>query len=289
MHDIWNPWHGCVKISEGCAHCYMYYLDQLRDRRGDVITRNKSGFAYPLSKDRQGDYKVKSGEHVRVCLTSDFFLEQADLWRAEAWEIMRARREVVFHLLTKRPERVMNALPPSWGDGWENVSLSVTAENQRRAEERIPILLRLPFKHKGVMCAPMIGSVDLAPYLADGQIEQVLCGGENYDGARPCRFEWVQALHAACAAQRVQFCFFETGTVFVKDGRTYRMPDKRTQSVMAGRSGMSLRGRDIVYRLELPGSLLPTEPYAPQWRRRCEDCGTRIICNGCGQCGKCEP
>jgi protein gp37 len=30
MHDIWNPWHGCRKCSEGCANCYMYYLDGLR-------------------------------------------------------------------------------------------------------------------------------------------------------------------------------------------------------------------------------------------------------------------
>lgn len=31
MHDIWNPWHGCRKCSEGCRNCYMYYLDSLRD------------------------------------------------------------------------------------------------------------------------------------------------------------------------------------------------------------------------------------------------------------------
>lgn len=26
MHDIWNPWHGCVRVSSGCANCYMYSL-----------------------------------------------------------------------------------------------------------------------------------------------------------------------------------------------------------------------------------------------------------------------
>ena len=74
MHDIWNPWHGCVKCSEGCQNCYMYYLDALRGKRGDAVYRTKTGFRYPLSKDRGGQYKVKSGEMLRVCMTSDFFL-----------------------------------------------------------------------------------------------------------------------------------------------------------------------------------------------------------------------
>ena len=100
-----------------------------------------------------------------------------------------------FFLLTKRPERVAEHLPSDWGDGWENVMFNVTCENQRRADERIPILLDLPFKHKGIMCAPFIGSVSIQQYLPAGQIEQVLCDGENYGGARPCHYEWVKCLH----------------------------------------------------------------------------------------------
>ena len=37
MHDTWNPWHGCKKISEGCTNCYMYFLDQMRDQDGALI------------------------------------------------------------------------------------------------------------------------------------------------------------------------------------------------------------------------------------------------------------
>ena len=73
MHDIWNPWHGCKKCSEGCQNCYMYFLDEQRGKNGADIYRTKSGFRYPLSKDRQGRYKVQSGEQLRVCMTSDFF------------------------------------------------------------------------------------------------------------------------------------------------------------------------------------------------------------------------
>lgn len=72
MHDIWNPWHGCVKCSEGCQHCYMYFLDGQRGKNGAEIYRTKTGFRYPLSRDRAGNYKVQSGEQLRVCMTSDF-------------------------------------------------------------------------------------------------------------------------------------------------------------------------------------------------------------------------
>lgn len=48
MHDIWNPWHGCVKCSEGGRHCYMYFLDRVRERNGADIYRTNSGFHYPL-------------------------------------------------------------------------------------------------------------------------------------------------------------------------------------------------------------------------------------------------
>ena len=188
LHDIWNPWHGCVKCSEGCQNCYMYFLDRMRDQNGAEIYKTKSGFSYPLQKDRTGHYKIQSGEQIRVCMTSDFFLEAADPWRAEAWDIMRQRSDVVFFLLTKRPQRVRECLPPDWGSGWDNIFFNVTCENQRRTDERIPILFDLPFKHKGIMCAPFIGPVSIRQYLSAGQIEQVICGGENYDGARPCNF-----------------------------------------------------------------------------------------------------
>ena len=91
-----------------------------------------------------------------MCMTSDFFLEEADKWREDAWDIIKTRSDVVFFLLTKRPELVRDRLPYDWGDGWENVFFNVTCENQRRADERIPLLLSLPFKHKGIMCAPFI-------------------------------------------------------------------------------------------------------------------------------------
>ena len=80
MHDIYNPWHGCKKISEGCQNCYMYYLDQKRNQDGHYIYKTQN-FNYLIARDKNGDYKIKSGEVIRVCMTSDFFLEEADQWR----------------------------------------------------------------------------------------------------------------------------------------------------------------------------------------------------------------
>lgn len=290
MHDIWNPWHGCIKISEGCENCYMYFLDSMRDGNGRNIYRVKNDFDKPLQQDRHGDYKIKSGETVRICMTSDFFLEEADGWRDEVWDIIRMRPDVKFYILTKRINRAEKCLPSDWGDGWENVMMNVSAENDRRAKERIPVLLSLPFKHKGIMCAPFIGEADIENYLATGQIEQVICGGENYSGCRPCRWEWVVSLSEQCRRQNVSFTFIETGTKFIKNNRLYTLKNKRIQSEMAYRSGISFKGREHEYILtDRFGVRIPKEElYTPFFGESCTFCGSRPICNGCSFCGKCR-
>lgn len=268
----------------------MFYLDGLRGKYGGDIYRTRAGFRYPLSKDRSGRYKVKSGEMLRVCMTSDFFLEDADPWRPEAWDIIARRRDVKFFLLTKRPERIESCLPPDWGQGWENVMMNVTAENQRRADERLPILLSLPCKHRGVMCAPFIGPVSLRKYLETGLIEQVLADGENYAGDRPLDFDWVKTLRQECVENRGTFAFLGTGRRFIKDGRLYRIEGSETQSRQAYLSGMSWQGRPMRFKLydEL-GRPIPEERlYRPRFRDRCQTCGMRLTCNGCSDCGACK-
>ncbi len=288
MHDIWNPWHGCRKCSEGCQNCYMYYLDSLHEKDGSDIYRTKAGFKYPLSKFRDGTYKVKSGEMLRVCMTSDFFLEEADSWREEAWQIIRRRPDVKFFLLTKRPERVLDHLPCNWGDGWENVMFNVTCENQKRADERIPILIELPFKHKGIMCAPYIGPVSISKYLPARHIEQVLCDGENYGGARPCHYEWVKSLRDECVEYNVTFVFCSTGRRFVKDGKLYNL-EGSIQSEQAYKSGLSFQGKSIEWKLtDAWGYTIDDNRlYMPYYGERCQECGIRFTCNGCSRCGKC--
>ena len=68
MHDIWNPWHGCVKVSEGCAHCYMYYLDKVRGQADGSEIYRTANMRYPLAKDRNGNYAA--------CLHDERFLSR---------------------------------------------------------------------------------------------------------------------------------------------------------------------------------------------------------------------
>ena len=138
-HDIWNPWHGCTKKSEGCLNCYMYYLDKQRNQiESNNIYKVKNNFNYPLQKDKNGLYKIKSGEEIRVCMTSDFFLEEADKWRDDAWNIMKQRSDVIFYILTKRPKRVLDNLPKDWNDGWENIFLMSPVKIRREQMKEYP-------------------------------------------------------------------------------------------------------------------------------------------------------
>lgn len=267
----------------------MYFLDEQRGHNGAEIYRVKNNFDYPLHKDRRRAYKIRSGETLSVCMTSDFFLEEADEWRGEAWDIIRARSDVIFYIITKRPQRIPECLPEDWGDGWENVFMNVTAENQRRAEERVPLLLALPFKHKGVNVAPFIGEVSLAKWLDSGQIEQVSCGGENYSGARPCRFEWVQSLRKECVERNITFLFVDTGTKFIKDNKLYTLSEKRIRSEMASKSRMSFEGKPLKFKLYNECGYEITEDFLhkPEYYENCELCAWKPTCSGCSRCGQC--
>ena len=81
---FWNPWHGCKKCSPGCANCYVYYLDGKRDKDPSAVVRSKTSFDLPKKRDRYGNYKMPSGKEIATCFTSDFFIEEADEWRADA-------------------------------------------------------------------------------------------------------------------------------------------------------------------------------------------------------------
>lgn len=294
MRDIWNPWHGCKKISEGCQNCYMYFLDKQRGQDGAKIFRVKNNFDYPLQKDRFGNYKIRSGEFLRVCMTSDFFLAEADPWRAEAWEIMRKRNDVIFSLVTKRPKRISICLPDDWNDGWENVWLNVTAENQKRANERIPILLNLPFKHKGVLVAPFIEEVSLEKYLKTGQLENVWCGGENYDGARPLHYSWVKKLSQECRNNDVTFSFFETGNIYIKNGIKSKIFDKRDQMKRAFLENLNYESTkpqifNISRNTNQQKNLFDFDTIPPKFfKEHCQFCAMKKQCAGCSKCGKCR-
>ena len=157
---VWNPWHGCTKYSEGCAHCYVYRRDESVGRDASEVVKTQS-FSLPLRRGRDGSYKLPDGETCFACMTSDFFLDRADEWRGEAWTMMRLRPGVRFIIITKRIERLRDCLPPDWGGGYPNVTIYATMENQRRCLERTPYLADAPVAHRGVICEPLLGPVTL--------------------------------------------------------------------------------------------------------------------------------
>ena len=230
---IWNPWHGCHKQSEGCQNCYAFFLDKRYGRDTNIVVKNNSGFNLPVKKDRAGNYKLPSGANIRVCMASDFFIEEADEWRDEAWNLIRKRPDLMFSLLTKRADRIADHLPGDWGDGWDNVTFAVSCENEKRLEERAPYLLDVPAKHRWISLKPFIGEVDLNSFLATGKIEWVLAGGENYLGSRPLHYEWVKKVSDQCKTHNVKFTFGQTGNVFIQDGKEYKIRNRVAQAEQA--------------------------------------------------------
>lgn len=217
----WNPWHGCHKCSPGCLNCYVYYLDKIRNIDSSIITKSKTNFNLPLKKDRYGNLKIKSGVTLATCFTSDFFIKEADSWRHEAWQIIKKRSDVKFLIPTKRIERFNECIPDDWGDGYDNVIIATTIENNEKAKERMPIFLNCKIKHRFIFASPILEDINLEEYLKTQKIELVSVGGESYEGARICNFDWLKHIKETCDKYQVLFDFHQTGSNFVMNGKKY--------------------------------------------------------------------
>ena len=224
--SIWNPWHGCHKKSAGCLNCYMFRRDAMYEKDSTMVEKTAT-FDLGIKKKRDGTYKLDSeGGVVYVCMTSDFFIEEADEWRKEIWAMIKERQDLEFYIITKRIERFNVSLPDDWGDGYDNVTICSTCENQEMVDERLPILLSLPIKHKEIISEPMLSEIDINKYLASGQIEHVVCGGESGNNARVCNYDWILKVREQCIKNKVSFYFKQTGANFVKDGKAYKIERK---------------------------------------------------------------
>jgi protein gp37 len=192
---------------------------------GSNIARKTAAFDFPVKRKRDKSYKLPPGKVVFTCFTSDFFLKDADEWRPDCWRMMRERSDCMFYFFTKRIDRFAECIPDDWGDGYDNVLIGCTIENQEMADYRLPIFKSAPIKHKILAVAPLLGPINLLPYL-DNTIEEVSVGGESGVNARPCHYEWILDIRQQCIEKHVPFRFHQTGAYFVKDGRTYRIMRK---------------------------------------------------------------
>ena len=238
MSVAWNPWHGCRKVSEGCRHCYVYRQDA-QHALDSSEARLTAAFNLPVRRSRDGRFKIPAGEHLYTCFTSDFLLEDADAWRPAAWEMMRLRRDLTFLFFTKRIERLRGVLPPDWGEGYENVVVGCTVENQAMADRRLPCFLETPLRHRVIVGAPLLGPLQLAPYLTPA-IEEVSVGGESGNEARTCDYDWVLGIRQQCVEAGIPFRYHQTGARLLKEGRFYRIR-RACQHAQARKAGIDYK------------------------------------------------
>jgi protein gp37 len=126
---------------------------------------------------------------------ADVFDNKApEAWRADLWALIRATPALDWLLLTKRPQNIAAMLSGDWGEGWANVWLGTTTENQAEANRRIPYLVAVPATVRFLSVEPMIEPVDLAPWL--GELHWGIVGGESGVGnrSREMRPEWLRVL-----------------------------------------------------------------------------------------------
>ncbi len=221
---MWNPWRGFHKHSEGCKYCYIHKGDAKRGIDTDNIVKTDN-FDAPIRKyqrgKNKGEYKMKSGEIVYLCFSTDFLIKDADIWRDECWQIIREREDLHFIFLTKRIERFMDCIPDDWGDGYDNVTVGCTIENQKMADYRLSVFDTLPIKHKNIICQPLIEKIDISTHLEN--VEKVIVGGESDYNARPLDYDWVLAIREQCISKGVKFEFRQCGSNFIKDGKLYKL------------------------------------------------------------------
>jgi len=220
----WNPWYGCHKVSEGCRNCYMYMEQAHYGRDPSVVKRSKTTFNDPL---RWAKMARRRGERYKVfvCSWSDFFIEEADEWRNEAWQIIRQTPELIYMILTKRPERIRQCLPE---EGWfpRNVWWGVSIELEK-------YLLRWDILDDTfTFSRPNIFFLSIEPLLNFLSLESiihyknmgddlypcwthppdwVIVGGESGPKSRPCHPDWVRSIRDQCMAANVPFFFKQWG------------------------------------------------------------------------------
>lgn len=194
----WNPWIGCRHVSKACRFCYIGPIIRRMGKEpfdGAFLTKT---WPDPYRFNRQAQ---ALGRRYRVftCSMSDFFIEDADEWRPEAWETIKECKSLDFQVLTKRPENIHDRLPSDWGDGYPNVWLGVTVEAEAYLE-RVESLAKIPAVVHWVSAEPLYEAINFRPYLRRGWIDWIITGCENAhrDKRAAMDMDWVRDIHRQC-------------------------------------------------------------------------------------------
>jgi protein gp37 len=179
-----------------------------------TVLKSKTAFAKP--------YQWKEQALVFTCSWSDFFISDADGWRPEAWEIIKNTQHLQYQILTKRPERIKDHLPWDWEDGYPNVWLGVSGENEELTHQRLKVLLQIPAVVRFISAEPLLEEIcsDRNCNLIK-QLDWVIIGGEsgNETGKyryRPMKQAWVESIISVCKKYNVACFNKQLGTYLSK-------------------------------------------------------------------------
>lgn len=246
--STFNPWWGCTKISPACDHCYAADLDKRTggNHWGNVPRRRTSetNWNEPRRWQKKAvEFYATHGRRRRVFCASmaDVFDNQVPAeWRDDLWSLILDTPDLNWLLLTKRPQNIASMLPPFWDDVKGHIWLGTTVEDQKRAEQNIPHLLKHDAAVRFLSCEPMVGPIDLmhleyskagyGPLWAEAltgwtrgrghgyrerdlehRIDWVIAGGESGPKARVADPAWFRALRDQCSAAGVPFLFKQWG------------------------------------------------------------------------------
>lgn len=195
----WNIARGCTKVDEDCKYCYMY-RESLDSKRYNPlqVSRTKTVFDMPLKYKETKSNCWGGRPLIFTCSLTDFFHESIDSYRDEAWDIIRRCPHLIFQILTKRPERIIENTPADLLQA-DNIWFG-TSVGSEKGKQRILDLIKVDCKTRFVSFEPLHERVDMNLDLLDLlKIDWAIIGGEsgNDNGKyryRPCRIEWIEEL-----------------------------------------------------------------------------------------------
>ena len=201
-----NFWVGCRKVSSGCLNCYMFREQERYGNDPTLIRRTSDKTFYaPLA--------WKEPAYVFTCSWSDFFLEDADGWRDDAWNIIKQTPHLTYQILTKRPHNIEGRLPKDWGNGYPNVWLGVSVEDPKNLW-RIEELYKYPAALYFVSHEPLLKPHFLERYAPLGW---AIIGGESGSDARPMNLDGVLEMIEEFHAYGIPVFVKQLGTAWAKE------------------------------------------------------------------------
>jgi protein gp37 len=215
-----NPWIGCQHVSPGCDHCYAEIMMDHRYGKvkwgphGERKRTSEANWKKPIKWNAEARaFRHEQGRRPRVFCASlaDVFDNRVSAeWRDDLFALIRKCKRLDWLILTKRPQNIAKMLPSDWGDGYPNVWLGVTAEDQLHFDQRWQILLKIPAEIKFISYEPAIGPLRLpkrGPFP-----HWLISGGESGGGARPLDPQWVRNIVRDCQRKGVAVFHKQWGT-----------------------------------------------------------------------------